>query len=131
MWTPTITSVTRQGRNVVAEISFEQDGEIRKEVARGDDITLERLGIWCKSVVASFEAGDNAYAELKSNEGRTVAISAEEKPADAFFSLRAQAAALQKAVESKLSTDQAGLDAMNTELKATFVPEFLEDPRWG
>lgn len=132
MWTPTVTSVTKQGRNIIAAVNFEQSGETRTEAARGDDLTADNLAQWCKNVIASYEAGDAAFVELKALEGQVVDIPADTGAAAAvFFKLRVQATALQKAIDAGLSKNQAGLDVMNTQLKTAFLPEYLEDSRWG
>lgn len=131
MWVATITSVTRNGRNVVVAASFEQDGVTFQTSTQGDNLTAELVAKWCKDVIASHDASEAAFAEMKALEGRVVTLPTDsDVEASAFFELRARAMKLSQAIQDGLSKDQQGLDAMNVQLKADFKPEYIDDFRW-
>lgn len=64
-WTANLDSVTKDGGNVVAMVTFSSDsGETRTERVMGDTLDAEALADWCARRIASFDARDAAYASL-------------------------------------------------------------------
>lgn len=65
MWITTLDSVTKDGGNIVAVVTFKSDsGETCTERVMGDTLDAESLADWCARRIASFEARDTAFATL-------------------------------------------------------------------
>lgn len=133
MWTAKVESVATQGRNVVAIVAFANGEERIVETIPGNDLTSASLGAFCKRVIATLDARDAAFAEVKGLAGQDVVIPSDDEAAaarDAFFELRAKLADVTQAITEGYSKDQASADALAAQVKAAFLPEYTTDFRW-
>lgn len=133
MWTAKVETVNTQGRNVVAVVAFTSGEERIVETIPGNDLTSASLGAFCKRVIATLDARDAAFAELKVFAGQDVVIPSDDeaaKAASVFFELRAKLTSVTQAITEGYSKDQAGADALAVEVKSLFLPEYTTDFRW-
>lgn len=133
-WTATLNSVTKEGGNVVATITFSQNGESIVDVLRADTLDEASLMRFVRNKVAALTNRDTNATALLAKVGQSVTPEVDTQDEleriEFFTKLLTHQKALKAVALGLVAANAPAVVAAKAAVDAAFKPAFVTDRRF-